>query len=164
LDITEACDRAAIRALTDRYALACDSKDWDAFRELLAADAVVDYTEFGGARAGLADTVAWLRAGLPKYASVHHSMTTHYSEISGNEARAISYFIAYHASVDPAGGESIFYNGGFYTDRLVRQADGWRISERVALATWIPAPLPARLNPPPAWYGTMNHHRPRLPL
>ena len=65
--------------------------------------------------------------------------------------------------IDETGGESMFYNGGFYKDRLVKQPGGWRISERVDLGTWIPAPLPARLNPPPAWYGTMNHHQPRLP-
>jgi 3-phenylpropionate/cinnamic acid dioxygenase small subunit len=163
MDITEACDRAEIRTLMDRYALACDGGDWKAFRELFTADSVLDYTEFGGGRMDLEGAVAWLSNGLSKYAGLHHNMTTHYCEISGNTAQAITYFLAYHTWIDETGGESMFYNGGFYKDRLVKQPGGWRISERVDLGTWIPAPLPARLNPPPAWYGTMNHHQPRLP-
>jgi hypothetical protein len=163
MDITEACDRAEIRILMDRYALACDSCDWDAFRQLFTADSVLDYTEFGGGRTGLEDAVAWLSNGLSKYAGLAHNMTTHYAEISGDTARAITYFIAYHTTVDPAGGEAMMVNGGFYKDRLVKQPDGWRIRERVDECTWIATPLPPRLTPPPAWYGTMNHHQPRLP-
>ena len=53
MDIAEVCDRAEIRRLMDRYAVACDTGDWDAFRELFTADCVLDYTEFGGGRGDL---------------------------------------------------------------------------------------------------------------
>jgi hypothetical protein len=83
--------------------------------------------------------------------------------MNGRTARAVTYFIAYHTTVDADGGEAMMVLGGFYKDQLVKQADGWRISERADLATWIGTPLPPRLSPPPAWYGTMNHHRATLP-
>ncbi len=51
MEIGEVCDRAEIRQLMDRYAVACDTGDWDAFRQLFTADCVLDYTEFGGGRA-----------------------------------------------------------------------------------------------------------------
>lgn len=163
MNIAEVCDRAEIRLLMDRYAVACDTCDWDAFRELFTADCVLDYTEFGGGRGDLESTVAWLSSGLSRYAGLHHNMTTHHCALSGQMARAVTYFIAYHTTVDADGGEAMMVLGGFYKDRLVKQADSWRISERADLATWIGAPLPPRLSPPPPWYGTMNHHRPTLP-
>lgn len=161
MNIEEACDRTEIRALMDRYALACDSCDWDAFRELFTADCVLDYTEFGGHRGDLESTVSWLSAGLSKYAGLHHNMTTHHCELNGQTAKSITYFIAHHTWVE-GDGEAMMELGGFYKDRLVKQPDGWRISERVDLGMWLRTPLPERLNPPPTWYGTMNHHPTRI--
>lgn len=163
MDIGEVCDRAEIRLLMDRYAVACDTGDWEAFRTLFTADCVLDYTEFGGGKGDLESTVAWLSSGLARYAGLHHNMTTHYCEISGRSARAVTYFLAYQTTLDGHGGEDMMALGGFYKDRLVKQADGWRICERADVSTWIGTPLPPRLSPPPPWYGTMNHHRPALP-
>lgn len=163
MDIDEVCDRAEIRLLMDRYAVACDTCDWDAFRELFTPDCVLDYSEFGGGRGNLEGAVAFLSAGLPQYAGLHHNMTTHYCEITGRTARAVTYFIAFHTRVDPGGGENMMWLGGFYKDRLVKGPDGWRISERADVSTWLGTPIPPRLDPPPPWYGTMNHHRAHLP-
>jgi hypothetical protein len=146
----------------DRYAVACDGLDWDAFRTLFTADAVLDYTEFGGGRGDLESTVAWLSNGLSTYAGLHHNMTTHHSEVDGSRAKAITYFLAYHTKVDGSE-ESMMELGGFYQDRLVKGPDGWRISERVDLGMWLRSPIPERLKPAPAWYATMNHHPARLP-
>lgn len=161
MNIEEVCARTEIRALMDRYALACDSGDWDAFRGLFTADCVLDYTEFGGGRGNLEDTVTWLSAGLSRYAGLQHNITTHHCELNGRTAKAITYFIAQHTWVE-GDGEAMMELGGFYKDRLVEQPEGWRISERVDLGMWLRTPLPERLNPPPKWYGTMNHHPARL--
>ncbi len=161
MDIGEVCDRADIRWLMDRYALACDSCDWDAFRELFTADCVLDYTEFGGGRGDLESTISWSSFGLSEYAGLQHSTTSHYCELSGQTAKAITYFLAYHTSVDAADGEAMMAVGGFYQDRLVKQSDGWRIRERADLVTWLGTPVPERLTPPPLWYGMINRHLPR---
>lgn len=160
MDLQEVSDRLEIRQLMDRYGMACDSCDWDLYRSLFTTDAVIDYTEFGGGRDGLDLTIEWLKGGLEGFVGLHHNMTNHYCEIDGDTARAVTYFLAYHAMIDESGGETVFEVGGFYKDRLRRQADGWRISERVDLGVWM-KPHPA-LPHPPKWYGTMNHHKPKL--
>jgi hypothetical protein len=160
MDLREIADRLEIREVMDRYALACDGKNWDMYRDLYTADAVIDYTEFGGGRGGIDSTIEWLSAGLGPFAGLHHNLTTHYCELDGDTAKTITYWLAYQTLVDEAGGEFIMECGGFYKDRLVRQ-DRWRISERVDLGTWIKSPWPEGLVPP-AWYGTMNHHEPWL--
>src|SRR5579864_679254 len=104
MDINEISDRMEIRQLMDRYAIACDTCDWEMYRALFSIDCVIDYTEFGGPRADLETTVAWLSKGLPKWAGLHHNMTTHYCEIKGSTAKAVTYFVAYHASIDSDGG------------------------------------------------------------
>ncbi len=160
MDVQELADRLAIRELMDRYALACDGHDWRMYRDLFAPDAVIDYSEFGGSRADLDTTIEWLSAGLGRYAGLHHNMTTHHCEITGDTARAITYFIAYQTLVEPSGEEFVMEVGGFYKDRLAR-TDRWRITERIDVGTWLKKPWPERL-PLPAWYGTMDHHQPTL--
>ena len=76
------------------------------------------------------------------------------------EKRAVTYWLAYQTMLDGNGGEVILELGGLYKDRLVRQ-DRWRISERIDLGTWVRTPLPFGIQPP-AWYGTMNHHKAEL--
>ena len=156
MDVSEAADRVEIRDLMDRYAVGVDNCDWDLYRSAFTTDAIIDYTEFGGARAGLDATVEWLDIGLRTLTRRHHNLTTHLCEIKGDAARAITYWVFYQTVLDGSGGEFTFEAGGFYRDRLVRQ-DRWRISERVDLATWMKAPWPEGMTPP-AWYGTTTRH------
>ncbi|MGD9792302.1 MAG: nuclear transport factor 2 family protein [Acidimicrobiia bacterium] len=160
MDLREISDRLEIRELMDRYAMACDSKNWDAYRTIYAPDAIIDYTEFGGGRGGIDTTLEWLSAGLGPFAGLHHNLTTHYCEIDGDTAKAITYWLAYQTLPDGSGGEFIMECGGYYKDRLVR-TDRWLISERVDVGTWVRAPFPEGFTPP-SWYGTMNHHLPTL--
>jgi hypothetical protein len=145
----------------DTYAVACDSCDLDLLRTVFTPDAVLDYAEFGGARTDVDSAIGWLSQGLPRYAGLHHNITTHYCVVEGDTARAVSYWIAFHTTVDGPG-ETMMQLGGYYKDRLVRTAAGWRISERADLGNWLMTPLPVRMTAPPAWYGTMDHHRPTL--
>lgn len=161
-DRTDAADRVAIRHLMDTYAVACDSLDWELLRSVYTPDAVVDYSEFGGARTDVETAIAWLSEGLPRYAGLHHNMTTHYCELDGDRARAVTYWVAYHTTVDDEGGETMMQLGGFYKDRLTRTAEGRRIAERSDMGNWLMTPLPKRLTTPPPWYGTNRHHRPTL--
>jgi hypothetical protein len=161
MDIQEVGDRLAIRELMDRYGMACDSRDWNMYRSLFTANAVIDYSEFGGGRGGLDSTLEWLNAGLAPFIGLHHNMTNHICEISGSTAKAITYFIAYQSLPNDAGGEFIMEVGGFYKDRLVKARGRWLISERNDLGMWLKAPWPEALKPP-IWYGTRNHHTPTL--
>ncbi len=153
-------DRVEIRTLMDRYGIAVDSEDWALFRTLFTPDCVFDYRELSGPKGDLDTIVAWLSAGSARYAGRHANMTTHHCEITGPTAKAVTYFISYRTTVDGEE-ESLMTVGGMFKDRLVNTADGWRISERCDLMSWLPSPLPQRLKRP-SWYATMDHHRPTL--
>lgn len=158
---SEARDRVEIRSMMDSYAIAVDLDDWDLLRTLFTGDSLIDYTDVGGPRGDLETLIAWLGRGSTRYAARHANMTTHHCQIDGDTAKAVTYFLAFRTTIDGAG-EALMGLGGFFRDRLVKTSEGWRISERQDVFVWLPSPLPERLNPPPNWYGTLNHHRPTL--
>ncbi len=162
IELSEIADRMAIQQLMYRYAMAVDGRDWELYRTVFSPDAVIDYADSGGARADLETTVKWLDAALGAFAGLQHNMTNHVVEIDGEQARACTYYVAYHSMADGNGGETVIVMGGFYRDRLVRTPDGWRISERVELGEWMEGPYPEGV-PKPPWYGTTDHHRSSLP-
>lgn len=162
VELSELADRVAIQDLMYRYAMAVDRRDWDLYRSVFTADAVIDYADTGGSREDLDTTVKWLNEVLGSFAGLQHNMTNHLVEIEGDRARACTYYVAYHALVDGPGSECVLVVAGFYRDRLQRTADGWRISERVELGEWMQGPYPEGVARPP-WYGTADHHRASLP-
>jgi hypothetical protein len=162
MELSEIADRVAIQDLMYRYAMAVDGRDWTLYRTVFSADAVIDYVDSGGIRADLETTVKWLAEMLAIFAGLQHNMTNHVVEIDGDQARACTYFIAYHTLVDGPGSECVLVVAGFYRDRLVRTASGWRISERVELGEWMQGPYPEGVARPP-WYGTPDHNRASLP-
>jgi 3-phenylpropionate/cinnamic acid dioxygenase small subunit len=162
MELSELADRAAIQQLMYRYAMAVDGRDWALYRTVFSADAVIDYTDSGGIRADLETTVKWLDEVLGIFAGLQHNMTNHVVEIDGDRAQACTYYVAYHTLADGEGSESVLVMGGFYRDRLVSMASGWRISERVELGEWMQGPYPEGVAKPP-WYGTPDHHRASLP-
>jgi hypothetical protein len=160
--LEELGDRLEIRELMNRYAMAVDGRDWTLYRQVFTPDASIDYSDTGGMRADLETTVKWLDEVLAVFVGLQHNMTNHVVEIDGQQARACTYYVAYHTLLDGQGGESLLTVGGFYRDRLTRTADGWRISERVELGEWMDGPYPEGV-PRPPWYGTADHHRSSLP-
>jgi hypothetical protein len=162
MELSELGDRAAIQDLIYRYAIAVDGRDWDLFRTVFSADAVIDYADSGGLRADLETTVKWMAEVLGIFAGLQHNMTNHLVEIDGDQARACTYFVAYHTVADGQGGETVLAFGGFYRDRLIRTPDGWRIAERVELGEWMQGPYPEGERQP-SWYGTPDHNRASLP-
>jgi hypothetical protein len=161
-DHRRVADRLAILDLVQWYAIAVDAQDWDHVRRLFTPDAIVDYTDVGGVRAGIDETIEAERAALAGFAGLHHTNANHVADISGDTARALTYFTAVHAIVDGDGGEILLTVGGHYRDRLRRTADGWRFAERVARGTWMTGPFPEGF-PYPPWYGAPGPRAPQLP-
>ncbi len=128
---TENNDRLAIDALLTRYAEAVDEKDWETYRSCFTADALIDYTSAGGIRGGLEEVVAWLAQVMPYFSMTQHLVTNRRIEIDGDEARAHSYFFNPLAVTAADGTQTLYFDGGTYSDRLRRTPDGWRIYERV---------------------------------
>lgn len=135
-DLARIADRLAIDDILTRYALAVDRRDWLAYRTCFSTDAVIDYTSAGGIRGGLEEVVAWLAQVMPIFSMTQHLVTNRTIEIDGDEARAHSYFFNPLAVTDAEGKQTLYFDGGTYSDRLRRQTDGWRIYERLETSAY----------------------------
>jgi hypothetical protein len=169
-DLQQLTDRAEIADLTNRYAIAVDSQNWDLYRSLFTRDAAVDYTDAGGIAGPRDAVVPWLSAALGFCAATQHNMTTQVIVLddgvegagdSAATARACTYYIAQHVTLDGKGGESHLLFAGFYSDRFRRTAQGWRISERIEKGTWLDGLYPDDV-PRPTWFATTNHPVPTI--
>jgi ketosteroid isomerase-like protein len=132
----EMADRVEINDLLVRYCYAVDDRDWDAYRNVFAPDAVVDDTITGGIRSGVEDHVSFMKKALSKILISQHAISTVLLQIDGAEASARA-----HCScpmvVDLGGGrKQVFFQGLWYRDRLIRTPDGWRIRELVEEGYW----------------------------
>lgn len=119
-------DRAAIRDLVARYAIAVDRKDWAAVRACFTADATCDYVWFRG---DVATVVGHIERGLARFERTMHLVGTHLAEVSGDAAAAETYALCHHR-LRTADGAVDRVVGLRYLDALVRTPDGWRIRRR----------------------------------
>ena len=114
-------DRAELRELADRYCLAIDDSDWDALRELFAADAAM------AGRTGPDGVVGVLRSIRSGYGRTIHSALTQTLEFTDDD----------HASgVVPSRGELAIAGQTVicamrYLDDYVREDGTWRFARRV---------------------------------
>ena len=124
-------DRLAIQDLLTRYCRAIDTRDWDLLDTVFTADARVDYTAAGGIRGAFPEVKAWLAEVLPRFAMTQHVVANHDIRVAGDTATSRVYVYNPMGTRNAAGGLDLFFFGGYYVDRLVRTAEGWRIVERV---------------------------------
>jgi hypothetical protein len=130
LPLQEISDRLEILDLLARYSDAIDRRDLDALDAFFTADAVVDYTEFGGPRGSLPEIKAFLAGVLPLHAGHYHLVGSTIIDLDGD--RAVVRSICHNPMIldDPAGGRRLYLCGLWYRDHMVRAGTGWRISER----------------------------------
>jgi 3-phenylpropionate/cinnamic acid dioxygenase small subunit len=131
LPLQEISDRLEIQDLFSRYSYAIDERDWDALDRVFTPDAVIDYTETGGARGSVAQIKAWLPVAMERFPRYQHMVATTRLSIEGDTAAARTCLfnpMVYQAA--PGEPEQVFFIGLWYRDRLVRMAEGWRIAER----------------------------------
>lgn len=131
MDIQYIADRIAIDDLLTRYATAVDTEDWELYRSCFTPDAFIDYTSAGGIKGSLDEVVAWLAQVMPIFAMTQHLVTNRDVVIDGDAARARSAFYNPLGLSDGNGGITLYFDGGYYNDKLVRTAAGWRIAERI---------------------------------
>jgi 3-phenylpropionate/cinnamic acid dioxygenase small subunit len=133
---SELADRMAIDDLLTRYATALDRRDWDTWRTCFRADAHIDYTSAGGIAGSVDEVAAWLAQVMPFFAMTQHLVTNREIRLEGDRARARSAFFNPLGVADGNGGLSLYFDGGYYNDELVRTADGWRIVRRIEESAW----------------------------
>jgi hypothetical protein len=136
LSLQEISDRLEIEDLLVRYCYSVDDRDWNTYRNIFTADAVLDDTVTGGIRSGVEEHVVFLERALSKILISQHAISTILLDVRGDEAGA-----RVHCScpmvVDLGEGKrQVFFQGLWYRDRLARTPEGWRISELVEEGYW----------------------------
>jgi 3-phenylpropionate/cinnamic acid dioxygenase small subunit len=127
----EIADRIEIDDLLTRYATAVDTKDWTLYASCFTPDAFIDYTAAGGIKGSLPEVQRWLAEVLPAFPMTQHLVTNRAVTIAGDRATCRSAFFNPMGLADGEGGLTLFFDGGYYNDTLVRTAAGWRIAERI---------------------------------
>jgi len=130
LSLQEISDRLEIQDLLARYSYAIDERNWDGLDAVFTPDAVIDYTETGGARGSVAQIKAWLPVALERFPKFQHMVATTKLELQGDKARSRTCLFNPMVYRAEDGAESVFFIGLWYRDTLVRTPDGWRIAER----------------------------------
>jgi 3-phenylpropionate/cinnamic acid dioxygenase small subunit len=130
LSLQEISDRLEIQEVLVRYSHALDTQNWDALAKVFTEDAMIDYSEMGGSKGNVEETMSFLKMAMPNFASYQHMISNFFVEIDGDTAH--SRIICYNPMViDKGNGDThVFFCGLWYRDVLVRTPDGWRIKER----------------------------------
>ncbi len=125
----EMSDRLEIQDLFARYSYAIDDRDWDGLDEVFTADALIDYSEAGGARGTLKEIKAYLGSAMDKFSGFQHLVATMKLELQGDSAHSRT-ILFNPMIVEKDGGKHVFFVGLWYVDDLVRTPKGWRINHR----------------------------------
>jgi hypothetical protein len=131
-------DRDAVIDTINRLFIATDNRDWETVRALFAPSVLFDMTSLaGGAPAPLTPseiTEGW-QTGLAGIDHIHHQSGNFLVDISGNEATAFCYGVAYHHR-----DKSVRIFVGSYDVHLVR-GDRWRIDRFKFNVKFVEPPL-----------------------
>ncbi len=126
----ELADRMEIDDLLTRYATAVDTRDWDLYRSVFTADAVIDYTSSGGIRGELAEVTEWLSDALSGFSMSQHMVTNRDIRVAGDAATSRSYFYNPMGRTKRDGTLALMFVGGYYRDRAA--PDRRRVADRRA--------------------------------
>jgi len=135
MTLQDVADRIEIDDLITRYATALDAKDWDRWASCFTGDATIDYSAAGGIAGPVAEVRQWLAEVMAGFPMTQHLVTNREVQISGDAATCRSCLFN-PMGVHDADGMVLFFEGGYYRDRLVRTVDGWRIAARVEEPTY----------------------------
>lgn len=130
-------DRLEIGDLLTRYTIALDTREWDLLDTVFTPDATIDYTSSQGIRGPFPEVKRWLVEALGNFTAYQHVLGNSQVVLDGDRGTGRTYFFNPNSLPGPAGKPSMLYVGGFYVDRFVRTAEGWRIEERDEQTVWV---------------------------
>ena len=129
--IRELVDEHDVIGVVTNLFIATDRRDWDTVLMCLAPEVNLDMTSVSGgtpARVSAREIVtSWQQAFAPIDA-VHHQVSNFRVAITGNQASASCYGIAYHYRANATGGKTRVFVGT-YDVGLRRGESGWRIED-----------------------------------
>jgi hypothetical protein len=126
-------DRADIIDLAVRYTWALDTKHIDGLDEVFTPDATALLR--GVECSGRDQIKARIGGAIMRLDRTQHLVGNHLVTVDGDAGTHRCHLQSQHVLEGSAGGEN-YIVGGFYEDRVVRTADGWRIAHRLMQQTW----------------------------
>jgi hypothetical protein len=130
--------RAEISDVVNRYATGVDRRDWALYRSIFADEVELDFTSWSGGeprRLSADGWVASVRDALSGFDATEHISSNHVHTIEGETATCVSYMVALHYLVQDEK-RLMRVLGGFYTNRLRREAGAWKIHACTLTVTW----------------------------
>jgi 3-phenylpropionate/cinnamic acid dioxygenase small subunit len=132
-------DRAAISDVQLRYATGVDTRDWPLFRFCFTDEIETDVSSSAVVnppqRIKADDWVELVRRTIDGLTATQHMITNHVITLTGDEATCVAYVQArHHLPNETSGSDQVMY--GYYTNRFVRTAEGWKIRVRKLTVLW----------------------------
>ena len=124
-------DRNAIIDTMSRYATGLDQRDAATYRSCFTDELEVHIGDAEPRRCSADEWASQAFAAVGMFQSTQHIITNHVVSLEGEKAECVAYLQAQHFNPDKA-----LMVGGYYTNRLVREARGWRISSLKLTITW----------------------------
>lgn len=136
-------DRAAISDVVLAYATGLDRRDWPLYRSIFTDEIEMDFRSVG-IREGRYRADDWVRDARRLFAgfsATQHTSSNHVHEVRADEARCVSnmqaeHFVAREPGDGLAEGADRWTIGGWYDNRLVRVAEGWKLCAVTLHVTW----------------------------
>jgi hypothetical protein len=126
-------DHQAIVDVTLAYAWSLDSRSWGGLDQVFAAAASA--TLLGRHSEGRDAIVDRIKRSLAPFDSTQHIITNHQVTATDDGAECRCYLQAQHMRRGAPGGE-LFTIAGYYEDRFIHTAEGWRIAHRTLTEMW----------------------------
>ena len=130
-------DRAEISDVLHRYATGLDMREWALYRSIFTDEVDIDFSSIGmpAGRVRADDWAESARVLFAGFDATQHLSANHVHNIRGDEATCTSYMRAEHFVIN-AEGENYYTMGGYYTNRLERTAEGWKLCGITLTVTW----------------------------
>ncbi|MGT0250697.1 nuclear transport factor 2 family protein [Burkholderia pyrrocinia] len=132
----EAIDRLEIQDLLTHYCHAVDLQDWREFERPFAANAMLDYTAFGGPVGNRAEIAAYPKQATSTMRATQHTISTALLIVDGDAATARTAGQVMMISADEADDDRVCFVGLWHRDLLMRTECGWRIRSRLQERSW----------------------------
>jgi hypothetical protein len=126
-------DREDIIDLAVRYTWALDTRSVDDLRNVFTPDATALLRDVECN--GVDEIIARIGGSILRFDRTQHLVGNHQVTVDGDTGTHRCHLQGQHVREGAEGGEN-FIVGGYYEDRVVRTADGWRIAYRVMQQTW----------------------------
>jgi len=133
-DLQRLKDRMDITATSLSYATGIDMRDRDLYLSCFTEELEIDFSSMGMEGPARVKAEEWVDQAfglVGGFQSTQHIITNHVITLEGDEATCVAYLQAQHFNPD-----NMLTVGGYYTNRLVRTPEGWKISKLKLTSTW----------------------------